>query len=153
MSEPKSKYHRRCKGVEIDVYEVLTAFGVTDHAIAHAIKKLLAPGQRGAKSWAQDVEEAIKSCRRALEMYAEAQQPVENQQAVAEAVAWIEDESHWIDPEDGKRYEAVENDTCHGCVMDAADGRCAKTLDRGRPACNKTHRKDGNDISWQEVTK
>ena len=63
-----SKYHRPCKGVEIDVYDVLQAFRVTNPAIAHAVKKCLAPGQRGAKSWAQDVEEAIKSLTRALEM-------------------------------------------------------------------------------------
>lgn len=71
--QPKSKYHRPCKGVQIDVYDVLVAFTVTDPAIAHAVKKLLAPGQRGSKGWAQDVEEAIKSCQRALEMHAEAQ--------------------------------------------------------------------------------
>lgn len=67
-AKPTSKYHRPCKGVEIDVYDVLQAFRVTNPAIAHAVKKCLAPGQRGAKSWAQDVEEAIKSLTRALEM-------------------------------------------------------------------------------------
>lgn len=67
-AKPTSKYHRPCKGVEIDVYDVLRAFKVTNPAIAHAVKKCLAPGQRGAKSWAQDVEEAIKSLQRALEM-------------------------------------------------------------------------------------
>lgn len=67
-AKPISKYHRPCKGVEIDVYDVLQAFKVTNPAIAHAVKKCLAPGQRGAKSWVQDVEEAIKSLTRALEM-------------------------------------------------------------------------------------
>lgn len=67
-AKPTSKYHRPCKGIEIDVYDVLQAFKVTSPAIAHAVKKCLAPGQRGAKSWVQDVEEAIKSLQRALEM-------------------------------------------------------------------------------------
>lgn len=72
-AQPKSKYHRPCKGIQIDVYDVLGAFKVVNPALAHAVKKLLAPGQRGSKGWAQDVEEAIKSCQRALEMHAEAQ--------------------------------------------------------------------------------
>lgn len=62
-----SKYHREIKpGVWIDVYSVLVAFGVTNPADAHAIKKLLMPGQRGAKSAIQDREEAIMSIYRAI---------------------------------------------------------------------------------------
>ncbi len=64
-----SKYHREIKpGVWIDVYSVLVAFGVTNPADAHAIKKLLMPGQRGAKSAIQDREEAIMSIYRAIEI-------------------------------------------------------------------------------------
>lgn len=63
-----SKYARPCKGITIDVYDVLKAFEVTNPAIAHAVKKLLAPGKRGAKSWAQDIDEAISSCKRGLEI-------------------------------------------------------------------------------------
>lgn len=64
-----SKYHREIKpGVWIDVYSVLVAFGVTNPADAHAIKKLLMPGQRGAKTAIQDREEAIMSIYRAIEI-------------------------------------------------------------------------------------
>ncbi|WP_421722409.1 hypothetical protein [Alloalcanivorax xenomutans] len=64
-----SKYHREIKpSVWIDVYSVLVAFGVTNPADAHAIKKLLMPGQRGAKSAIQDREEAIMSIYRAIEI-------------------------------------------------------------------------------------
>lgn len=53
----------------IDVYRVLELFGVTDPAIAHAIKKLLMPGDRGAgKDEEQDIREAIDSLTRALVM-------------------------------------------------------------------------------------
>lgn len=68
-----SKYHREIKpGVHVDVYAVLVAFGVTNPADAHAIKKLLMPGQRGHKDAIQDREEAIASIRRAIEIEKEA---------------------------------------------------------------------------------
>jgi len=51
-----------------DVYDVLKAFGVTCPARQHAIKKLLMPGQRGAKSTVQDLDEALVSVSRAIDM-------------------------------------------------------------------------------------
>jgi hypothetical protein len=54
---------------ELDVYRVLDLFGVTDQALGHAIKKLLAPGGRGAgKDFRRDVQEAIDTLTRRLEM-------------------------------------------------------------------------------------
>lgn len=55
----------------IDVYRVLDLFGVTNPCIQHAIKKLLCGGQRGAKDKNQDVQEAISSLLRYLEMQTE----------------------------------------------------------------------------------
>ena len=44
----------------IDVYRVLGLFSVTDPSIAHAVKKLLVAGGRGAgKSIDKDIQEAI----------------------------------------------------------------------------------------------
>jgi hypothetical protein len=52
-----------------DVYRVLRAFGVTDHNLGHAIKKLLCPGQRsGGKSARQDVHEAGRTIQNWEEM-------------------------------------------------------------------------------------
>jgi hypothetical protein len=51
--------------VIIDVYDVLDAFDVTNPATAHAIKKLLCTGSRGAKDWETDLQEAIDSLERA----------------------------------------------------------------------------------------
>jgi len=74
---PGSKYHRTITqtigddvGLEIvvDVYDVLTAFGVTCPGIGYAIKKLLCPGIRGAKSATQDISEAIGSLHRAIQL-------------------------------------------------------------------------------------
>ena len=65
----KNKYQREIKdGVFVDVYDVLKAFNVTNPAMAHAIKKMLAPGQRGAKDTIQDMKEAIQSIERAIEL-------------------------------------------------------------------------------------
>lgn len=55
----------------IDVYRVLDLFGVDNHAVGHAIKKLLLPGGRGAKGREQDLREAIDSINRALQMMEE----------------------------------------------------------------------------------
>lgn len=67
--KPKeNKYLRECKGIKIDVYDVLTAFEVTNPAYAHAIKKILAPGKRGHKDSTQDINEAIESLKRGLEL-------------------------------------------------------------------------------------
>jgi hypothetical protein len=54
--------------IDVDVYDVLRAFNVTDPAIQHAIKKLLCTGIRGHKDSRQDLEEAIQSIERALDV-------------------------------------------------------------------------------------
>ena len=63
-----NKYQRECKGIFIDVYDVLSSFNVTNPAIAHAVKKLLAGGERGYKSKVLDYEEAIASIKRGIEL-------------------------------------------------------------------------------------
>lgn len=63
------KYSKEIRrGVFVDVYDVLKAFGVTCPAVQHAIKKQLAPGKRGHKSAPQDLLEAIESLERAIEL-------------------------------------------------------------------------------------
>jgi hypothetical protein len=65
---PASKYHVQIKGQWVDVYDILTAYSVTNPADAHAIKKMLCPGKRGAKGGIQDRQEAIVSLQRAIEL-------------------------------------------------------------------------------------
>jgi len=62
--------------VMVDVYDVLNAFRVTDSAVAHAVKKLLAAGRRGCKDEVQDLTEARQSIDRAIELRAGRYQPV-----------------------------------------------------------------------------
>ena len=52
----------------IDIYSVLVAYNVTNPAIAHAIKKLLCAGQRGVKDNINDLNEAVTSIERAIEI-------------------------------------------------------------------------------------
>jgi hypothetical protein len=66
--KPVNKYKVLCKGIEIDVYDVLLAYAVTNPADQHAIKKMLMPGKRGVKDANQDRKEAIQSLERAIEL-------------------------------------------------------------------------------------
>ena len=68
FKQPVNKYKVPCKGVEIDVYDVLKAFSVTCPGTQHAVKKLLKTGKRGYKDNKQDLNEAIKSIIRAIEL-------------------------------------------------------------------------------------
>ena len=61
-----SKYNK------LDIYRILSLYDVTDPCLQHAIKKLLCAGKRGgAKNFLQDVNEAILSLKRLLEMQGE----------------------------------------------------------------------------------
>lgn len=65
---PNNKYQRTIKGVTVDVYDVLAAFGVTCQARGHSIKKLLMAGRRGHKDEAQDLREAVQAIERSIEL-------------------------------------------------------------------------------------
>lgn len=67
-----SHYKKDVSGLSmIDVYRVLSLFGVTDPCIQHAAKKLLATGVRGQKDAERDIQDAIDSLQRWQEMRAE----------------------------------------------------------------------------------
>lgn len=57
---------RHLRGV--DPYRVADLFNVTHPALQHALKKILCTGARGSKDAATDVQEAIDSLNRWLEM-------------------------------------------------------------------------------------
>lgn len=76
----------------IDVYRILDLFEVKNHAVGHAIKKLLVPGGRGVKDIRQDLVEASKSIERALQMLDED----ENKGSRDTANVKSEDKRGWI---------------------------------------------------------
>lgn len=63
-----SKYTKTIRGVTVDVYDVLQAWGVSNPALQHLIKKALQCGQRGHKDNAQDLQDIIDSAIRAKEL-------------------------------------------------------------------------------------
>ena len=63
-----SKYTKSIHGVGVDVYDVLMAWGVTNPALQHLIKKALQCGQRGHKDKQQDLQDIIDSAIRAWEL-------------------------------------------------------------------------------------
>lgn len=71
-TKPRNKYDRQIvPGVHVDVYDVLGAFTTDSAAVDHAVKKLLAPGQRGHKDRITDLEEAVSSIQREIERLGE----------------------------------------------------------------------------------
>ena len=65
-------YKKPVAGLQfIDVYRVLSLFGVTDPCIQHAIKKLLVAGGRGHKDIEHDVQDTIDTLIRWQEMRGE----------------------------------------------------------------------------------
>ena len=65
-------YFKDVSGLKhIDIYRVLILFGVTDPCLQHATKKLLCAGNRGVKDELKDVQEAISSLTRYLEIKTE----------------------------------------------------------------------------------
>ena len=60
-----SKYNK------LDIYRILKLYEVSDPCLQHSIKKLLCAGNRGVKNQTQDINEAIQSLKRFLEMQGE----------------------------------------------------------------------------------
>lgn len=61
----KNKYGHSC---EVDVYDVLKAFEVTNSALQHLVKKALCVGIRGHKDASEDLQDIIDSAIRAKEL-------------------------------------------------------------------------------------
>ena len=77
----QSLHENGSNAIEIDVYDVLTAFNVTCPAIQHAVKKLLCPGQRGTKDAMQDLCEAKFSVHRAIQLLKAREHNMEQEQS------------------------------------------------------------------------
>lgn len=76
-AKPNRKHNHYFKDVsflnEMDIYALCKAFGVKDSSGAkhHAIKKILCSGARGAKDEMQDIQEAIDTLTRLVELESE----------------------------------------------------------------------------------
>lgn len=66
----KNKYMREIlPGTWVDVYDVIAAFEVNDGGFQHALKKILACGNRGHKDEAEDRKDIAASIARSNEIY------------------------------------------------------------------------------------
>ena len=70
-----SHYRHSYRGIEIDPYRIADIYGVTDHALFSALKKILAAGQRGNKTLIDDITEARDALNRKLDMLKEDSKP------------------------------------------------------------------------------
>src|SRR5574344_283003 len=130
MKEEHYHYFKPCLYDTLDVYRVISIFGVTDPCIQHALKKLLCSGVRGHKDQSKDIQDVIDTLERWKQMRCE-DDKFENKPSakVSEAVVdntsplkpWVPDDSgEWIEyngsgqpVEDGVLVEvilAVERD-------------------------------------------
>lgn len=63
-------YNKSYKGVKVDPYRIASIYGITDHAMFQALKKLLRAGA-DHKDLYQDLKEARDAIDRKLEMLKE----------------------------------------------------------------------------------
>lgn len=75
-SPTPSRYQWVYKTISFDFYRLCAILGITHHAQAHALKKIIRAG-RSVKTLAQDIDEAIDALLRWKEMLDEDQISVE----------------------------------------------------------------------------
>lgn len=69
VNQKRNHYSREIlPGVWVDVYDVLEAFKTDRPCVDHAAKKLLAPGKRGHKDYITDIQNAIDTLQRELQI-------------------------------------------------------------------------------------
>lgn len=64
MKENHNHYFKPCPYDTLDVYRVISIFGVSDPCIQHALKKLLCSGVRGYKDQSKDIQDVIDTLER-----------------------------------------------------------------------------------------
>ena len=68
MKENHNHYFKPCPYDTLDVYRVISIFGVSDPCIQHALKKLLCSGVRGHKDQSRDIQDVIDTLERWKQM-------------------------------------------------------------------------------------
>ena len=107
MKEEHNHYFKPCPYDTLDVYRVISIFGVTDPCIQHALKKLLCSGVRGHKDQSKDIQDVIDTLERWKQMRCEDNKvenkpPTKFSESVADNTSplkpWVPDDSgEWIE--------------------------------------------------------
>ena len=98
MKENHNHYFKPCPYDTLDVYRVISIFGVSDPCIQHALKKLLCSGVRGHKDQSKDIQDVIDTLERWKQMREE-DDKVEYPPSPKDSSANVD-----IDSPAGKRY-------------------------------------------------
>ena len=102
-----SHYHKDVGHLlTMDVYRLCERFEINDQsgATQHAIKKLVCAGQRGSKGLLQDLQEAVDTINRRIEMIYE-------DQARDALLSTAFGQQNMIDPEDVEIASAIDDDS------------------------------------------
>ena len=111
MKEEHNHYFKPCPYDTLDVYRVISIFGVTDPCIQHAMKKLLCSGVRGHKDQSKDIQDVIDTLERWKQMRCEEDKlenklPAKVSEVISKEISdksnplkpWVPDDSgEWIE--------------------------------------------------------
>lgn len=116
MSNP---YQFTVKGVTFDFYDFSDAVRFRQSAVEHAVKKLVALGERsGKKSYGQDLHEAIMSLLRAQEQYNESLRYGEGVMGIGTIKEEAEQASTEGNPSGDPESKDCYIDSCSGITAD-----------------------------------
>lgn len=104
--------------VQVDVYQVIEAWGITNPAQAHALKKVLCAGGRGKGSYEQDLTEAIDALKRAVQINADREADAEHARK-AEEDKWRKVVAETV--EEHRRANEILKDVTRYHVREAVD--------------------------------
>lgn len=125
MKENHNHYFKPCPYDTLDVYRVISIFGVSDPCIQHALKKLLCSGVRGHKDQSKDIQDVIDTLERWKQMREE-----DNKITSSEAVLpKVSEANADIESPVEKWYPDISGEWVETCNYDF---QSAKTLLTGR---------------------
>ena len=163
MKENHNHYFKPCPYDTLDVYRVISIFGVSDPCIQHALKKLLCSGVRGHKDQSKDIQDVIDTLERWKQMREE-DDKITSLEVISPKVSlestdigspverWYPDNSgEWIEY-DGSG-QPVEDDVVVEVLLDVEDGELYHNPWKQRAESWRWSRNGYNDIVAYKVVK
>ena len=153
MKENHNHYFKPCPYDTLDVYRVISIFGVSDPCIQHALKKMLCSGVRGHKDQSKDIQDVIDTLERWKEMrYEDNKITLENTDIDSPVERWYPDDSgEWIEY-DGSG-QPVEDDVVVEVLLTVEDGERDYGPWKQRAGSFRWSRNGYNDIVAYKVVK
>ena len=159
MKENHNHYVKPCPYDTLDVYRVISIFGVSDPCIQHALKKLLCSGVRGHKDQSKDIQDVIDTLERWKQMREE-DDKITSLEVISPKVSL---ESTDIDSPVGRWFgewieydgsgQPVEDDVVVEVLLDVEDGELYHNPWKQRAESWRWSRNGYNDIVAYKVVK